>query len=226
MTGRQLDSRATVPRPSTRQVSVVIGTLVVGAGILAWLITIDPGDRTFLLATVLLAVTWTVGALLTGRPVAGHTASRLPRWAPAPVVRPALLGVVAGLVAIAVFVVGALIVVTIPSLGDLVRSVLQHRDAGLFGVVTLTLVAGASEELFFRGALYDVLRGRHPIVWSTVIYTLTTVATGNWMLVFAAAVLGAFTALLRYLTDGVLASVLTHCIWSAGMLLVLPLVLG
>ncbi|WP_353651147.1 type II CAAX endopeptidase family protein [Nakamurella sp. A5-74] len=211
-----------VPRPTTRQVTIVIATLIVGAGILAWLITIEPGDRTFLLATVLLAAVWTIGAFLTGRPKMGHPASRVPGR----IALPAVLGVVAGLSVIVVFVVGALIVTTIPSLRELVRSVLDHRNAGLFGVVTLTLVAGASEELFFRGALYDVLRGRHPIVFSTLIYTLTTVATGNWMLVFAALVLGALTGTLRYLTDGILASVLTHCIWSAGMLLALPAVLG
>ena len=57
---------------------------------------------------------------------------------------------------------------------------------------------------------------------STVIYTLTTVAGGNAMLVFAAAVLGTVVGLQRRAGGGVLAPILTHITWSSAMLFALP----
>jgi membrane protease YdiL (CAAX protease family) len=61
---------------------------------------------------------------------------------------------------------------------------------------------------------------------STAVYTLATVATGNVMLVFAAAVLGVLVGLQRRASGGVLAPILTHVTWSLGMLLVLPPIMG
>ena len=47
-------------------------------------------------------------------------------------------------------------------------------------------------------------------------------ATGNVMLVFAAAVLGVLVGLQRRVSGGVLAPMLTHVTWSLGMLFILP----
>jgi uncharacterized protein len=58
---------------------------------------------------------------------------------------------------------------------------------------------------------------------STVLYVLATVAGGNHVLVFAAAVLGAVVALERRASGGILAPILTHITWSLSMLFVLPL---
>ena len=49
---------------------------------------------------------------------------------------------------------------------------------------------------------------------STRIYALATVAGGNPVLVFAAAVLGAVVGLQRRAGGGVLAPILTHITWS------------
>ena len=83
---------------------------------------------------------------------------------------------------------------------------------------------GIAEEIFFRGALFAAIGVRHPVAISTVIYTLTTVATGNLMLVFSAALLGVLLGLQRRSSGGILGPILTHCTWSMTMLFVLPAV--
>jgi membrane protease YdiL (CAAX protease family) len=70
--------------------------------------------------------------------------------------------------------------------------------------------------------LYAAIGRRHPVAISTAIYALTTVATGNVMLVFAATVLGVLVGLQRRVSGGVLAPMLTHVTWSMGMLFILP----
>ncbi len=84
------------------------------------------------------------------------------------------------------------------------------------------MLNGVAEELFFRGALFAAIGRHRPVFWSTAIYTLTTVATGNVMLVFSALCLGLVVGLQRRVTGGVLAPIITHVTWSLGMLLILP----
>ena len=55
-----------------------------------------------------------------------------------------------------------------------------------------------------------------------VIYCLATVAGGNPVLVFAAAVLGTVVGWQRPAGGGVLAPILTHLTWSSAMLFALP----
>jgi hypothetical protein len=55
-----------------------------------------------------------------------------------------------------------------------------------------------------------------------VAYVVVTAASGNGMLVFAAAVMGTLFALERRVTRGILAPALTHVTWSALMLFLLP----
>ena len=90
----------------------------------------------------------------------------------------------------------------------------------------ITAVNGVAEELFFRGALYAAIGVRHAVAGSALLYTATTVASGNAMLVFAAAVLGLLVGLERRVTGGVLAPIITHVTWSLGMLFVLPPLMG
>jgi uncharacterized protein len=85
------------------------------------------------------------------------------------------------------------------------------------------VVSGIAEELFFRGAAYAAITV-HPVLWTTVAYTVATLATANVMLAFAAALLGLVVGLERRASGGILGPILTHCTWSLAMLLVLPLV--
>jgi membrane protease YdiL (CAAX protease family) len=98
-----------------------------------------------------------------------------------------------------------------------------HQVVGKLWIIFLiTLVNGIAEELFFRGALFAAIGVRHPVLISTIIYTLATVAGGKPVLVFAAAVLGTVVALQRRAGGGVLAPILTHITWSLSMLFALP----
>ena len=65
-------------------------------------------------------------------------------------------------------------------------------------------------------------RGYHPVGVTTVLYALSAVGSGIWLLVLAAAALGLVTALQRRGGSGVAAAVITHLTWSVGMLVLLP----
>lgn len=202
---------------------VAVATLVVGAGLLGWSLRLPPGDRTFYLATALLATCWVVGALLSGPLHLGYVR----RHAADELVRPWSAALILGLGVVALFAVGALVIRQLPPLREAVNSVLDHARFGSFAAVALiAVVNGLAEELFFRGALFAAIGRRAPVLISTAIYTLTTVAAGNAMLVFAAFVLGLLVALQRRVTGGLLAPMITHLTWSLGMLFLLPPILG
>ena len=90
-------------------------------------------------------------------------------------------------------------------------------------MLATTLLSGAAEEIFFRGAVYAAAaRTGRPVAVSTVVYALSTTATGNPALVLAASVLGTVFALQRRATGGIQAPLLTHLTWSALTLRFLP----
>jgi membrane protease YdiL (CAAX protease family) len=137
--------------------------------------------------------------------------------------RPVLTPVAIGLAAAAVFVLGALVVREIEPLRNFTENVLAHARYGSLPLVAVvTVLNGIAEETFFRGALFAALGNRHPVLASTAIYAVVTVASGNPMLVFAAATLGLVLGLQRRASGGILAPMLTHVTWSTAMLLVLP----
>ena len=87
----------------------------------------------------------------------------------------------------------------------------------------MAVANGVAEEIFFRGAVFAAATRHLPVVVSTLVYTATTVATGNLILVFAAIAVGLVLGLQRRATGGVLTPTITHVTWSLLMLLVLPL---
>ena len=197
---------------------VVAVTIVVGATLLGLSFSTEPGDPSF--------YPLTFGA----RRDLGRRQPRLRPAAPRPHrARAAGPGarssrpIVVGLLLAGVFVVGGLVTREIPVLAQFTNNVLGYAKAGSLWLVALvTLVNGVAEELFFRGALFAAIGRKNPVVISTLLYALATVAGGNPVLVFAAAILGLVTGLQRRAGGGVLAPVLTHVTWSMGMLLVLP----
>jgi uncharacterized protein len=212
-----LDDPGVPEEPSPRRRLVVLVTVLAGAVLLGFSLSAPPGAVSFYWYTAGAAVVWTVGGLLSGPLHLGYTpVDGVPR-------RPVVVPLAIGLVAAAVFLVGALIVREIPPLRDYVQGVLDHARAGSVVLVTLVTVGnGLAEEVFFRGALYAALGRWHPVPVSTVVYALVTVATGNPMLVFAAVTLGWVLALQRRASGGVLAPMLTHVTWSLAMLFGLP----
>lgn len=204
-------------RPQLRRRQWVAATFIVlGAALLAVSLRIEPGNPWFYPATFGLAAVWLVGAFASGPLHLG----RIPRRDQ--LVRPILTPVLLGLALGGVFVVGALVVRRIGPLASQVEAVLSHADEGALALVAvITVVNGVAEELFFRGAVYAAITTR-PVLWTTLVYAATTVATGSVMLVFAALVLGVVVGLERRASGGILAPALTHCTWSLTMLLALP----
>ena len=200
---------------------VVCVTIVVGAVLLALSLSRTPGDTAFYWLTLALAAAWTFGALLSGPLHLGCI-----RWRGRNR-RPVFTGITIGLLLGGAFVVGALVAREIGPVAERITRVLEYANHGsLLLVVAITLVNGFAEELFFRGALYPALGGFHPVVISTLLYTVATCASGNPMLGFAAVILGTVSAIERRATGGVLASVLTHVVWGLIMVLALPPMFG
>ncbi len=207
------------PRPFLVRRVVTAVFVVIGAGVLGWSLQIDAGNATFYLATAVLAGVWTVGAFASGPLYLGRIADRRREDQ---LRRPVVGAVALGLVLAGVFVLGALVVREIPFVAAPVRSVLDHANAGVTPVLlVITVGNGIAEELFFRGALYAAVP-RHPVAISTGAYVVATLATGNFMLAFAAVLLGVVVGLERRASGGVLAPILTHVTWSTIMLFALP----
>ena len=192
-------------------------TLVVGATLLGFSLNVQPDSPLFYPLTIALASTWVIGGFASGPLHLGRTNFR------GELRRPIIIPVLLGLVTAAVFILGALIVREIEPLRDSTENVLAFaRYQSLPLVALVTVMNGIAEEIFFRGALFAAIGTWHPVAISTIIYSLTTVATGNPMLVFAAVMLGVLLGLQRRSSGGILGPILTHCTWSLTMLLVLP----
>jgi CAAX protease family protein len=203
-------------------VSAVV--VLVGAGVLGYSLSIPPEDNVkFSLATLVLAGVWTVGAFASGPLHLGRVGrpAEPDLMAPRPVVQPLLIGALLA----ALFVVGAFIVREIPWLDEQVSKVLAHTGQGSALLLLIVTVSnGIAEELFFRGALYAAVK-RNQILWTTIAYTVATLATGNVMLGFAAILLGLVVGLQRRASGGILAPIITHLVWSVTMLYVLPAII-
>jgi membrane protease YdiL (CAAX protease family) len=197
---------------------IVVGvTIVVGATLLGLSFSVEPGDPTFYPLTFGLAAVWVIGSFASGPLHLGRILSR------GELRRPIIAPIVVGLLLAAVFIVGALVFRLIPPLAGLAEDVLGYARYGSIAIITaITLVNGIAEELFFRGALFAAIGVRHPVLISTLLYGLATVAGGNPVLVFAALVLGLVVGLQRRAGGGVLAPILTHITWSMTMLFALP----
>jgi membrane protease YdiL (CAAX protease family) len=201
---------------------VVVVTLVVGAGILTWALRIEPGDPTFYVATIGLAVVWALGAFLSGPLHLGRANTRDGRGSSRAVVQSLALGALL----LGIFMLGAVVVARIPVLREPVQELLDHARFGSLALVAaITAVNGIAEELYFRGAMYAAVGRRHAVAVTTVVYALVTATSGIPLLVLAGALVGLVVAFQRRVTGGILGPTITHLTWSLGMLFLLPPVL-
>jgi hypothetical protein len=208
-------------REFRRRRVVVAIALVAGSILLGLSLATKPGDTAFYPLTIAVAIVWLIGGFASGPLHLGYLPFR------ARLRRPVVTPIAIGLVAAAVFVAGALVIRQIEPLRAFVQHVLDHANQGNLALIFfVTVLNGAAEEVFFRGALFAAVGRKHPIPISTAIYALVTVATGNPMLVFAALVMGALFGLQRRASGGILASMLTHLTWSTIMLFALPPLIG
>ena len=176
-----------------RQRVVLAATVVLGAVVTAWALRIEPGDPLFYWGTLAMAVVWLGGAALAG----SVRASILGEGGG----RAVRQGLALGGLLLGLFLFGAFVIAGIP--------------------VLLRPVNGLAEEIFFRGALFEVVR-RHAVLVTTGIYAAVTVVGGVPLLVLAGLLLGLATGRQREVTGGIVAPVVTHLVWSLGMLLLLP----
>lgn len=210
------------PEELVRRRWVSASTLALGTFVLAWALRVPPGDPVFYLATLALAATWTVGALLSGRLYLGAARTRSGKQTGLSIVQSLSLGTLL----LVVFLAGGALVARDPFLRGPVDALLDHARYGSLAVVALlTAINAIAEEIFFRGALYAAVGGNQAVVATAAVYTFAILPTGIPLLVFAAAVLGVVVGLQRRVTGGVLGPIITHLTWVMGMLFLLPQVL-
>ena len=204
-----------------RRIIVAI-ILVAGVASLSLALKEHPGEPAFYWWSLALSGVWAVGAFASGPLHLGGA-----RWRGRNQ-RPVVSGSTIGLLLGGIFLLGGLIVREIPAVADLISRLLRYTDQGSWRLtLAVALLAAIGEELFYRGALYTALGRHHPLLISTVIYAIATLASSqNPMLAFAAIILGTVCALERRATGGVLASILTHFVWTLVVLLGLPPLFG
>jgi uncharacterized protein len=204
-----------------RRIIVAI-ILVAGVASLSLALKEHPGEPAFYWWSLALSGVWAVGAFASGPLHLGGA-----RWRGRNQ-RPVVSGSTIGLLLGGIFLLGGLIVREIPAVADLISRLLRYTDQGSWRLtLAVALLAAIGEELFYRGALYTALGRHHPLLISTVIYAIATLASSqNPMLAFAAIILGTVCALERRATGGVLASILTHFVWTLVVLLGLPQMFG
>ncbi|MEB3050838.1 type II CAAX endopeptidase family protein [Mycolicibacter sp. MYC123] len=210
------------PRAVVRRRRIVVAVVVVlGAAVLAFMHTKNPGDAAFYWLSLALAAIWSVGAAVAGPLHLGAVRFRGRNE------RPVFTGTGVGLALGAVFLLGGLAVQQIPSLAADVTAILDYTGQVSWRLVVLIAIVNAvAEEMFFRGALFSAFGRRYPLVLSTLLYVAAMMAAGNLMIGVAALVLGTVCAVERRATGGVLAPVLTHLVWGLVMVLALPAVFG
>jgi membrane protease YdiL (CAAX protease family) len=201
-----------------RRRRVTAGVSVAGAGLLGVSLSQKPDSRSFYALTLGVAGTWVAGGLASGPLHLGWV--QTPR---ATLRRPLLTPVIAGAGAFGLFYGAALVARRIPPMDAAISRVLRYAHQGNPALVlTTTLANGVAEEVFFRGALYAAAGVEHPVLKSSAVYTLATVATRNPALVLASVPMGLLFALQRRVTGGIQAPALTHLTWSVLMLRYLP----
>jgi membrane protease YdiL (CAAX protease family) len=209
------------PAVVLRRRIVVAAVLVIGAVLLGYSLSREPGDNSFFWLTLVLAAVWAVGSLVSGPLHLGRLQFRGRNQ------RPVITGILVGVLVACAFLLGGLGARQIPGVAEYAVRVLEFTNQGAFPLVVLvTVLNGAAEELYFRGALYTALGKTHPAVISTLVYIAVILATGNPLLAFGAIVLGIVCVYERRITGGVLAPMLTHFFWGLIMVLALPAVFG
>lgn len=141
------------------------------------------------------------------------------------------LGILSGLALALVFFLGALVVARIPFLAEPATELLATPEkGGLAPTLAVLVLNGVGEELVYRDMVPRQLSllgmSINAQAWySTLLYTLITVAMGVPLLLVGAFLLGALAFVLAARTGRCLAPIAAHLTWSTSMALVLPLLL-
>jgi len=102
----------------------------------------------------------------------------------------------------------------------------QSNDESLPVALAWVIVILSAEELLWRGAWIEALSARFgPLTagaLSVVIYALTQLASGSFIVCLLALCCGAIWTLLRHYTGSLVAPLLSHMIWTPTVILLVP----
>jgi uncharacterized protein len=91
----------------------------------------------------------------------------------------------------------------------------------------LIFVIGPGEEIFWRGFVLHNFRAAHSPILSlaaaSAIYAAVHIASGNWLLIMAAAICGLFWGGLYLWRGSLLLNIVSHIVWDVAVFLILPL---
>lgn len=140
-----------------------------------------------------------------------------------------LLGLAGAAVLYLVFFLGNLLLRALFSgAGAGVSAVYQLGEGAAPGRVALLLVViGVAEEIFWRGFVLRRLLARHrelaALLLATAAYTAVHLASGNPVLLLAAAVCGGFWGLMYLWRRSLLACLVSHVAWDIAVFVLWPL---
>jgi membrane protease YdiL (CAAX protease family) len=143
--------------------------------------------------------------------------------------RKAVLGVLSAAVLFGVFHLGGILVRRFLPMGGEGIGAVYALKAGVPAVrigLLLLFVIGPGEELFWRGHLQRTWQkklGNAALPSAVAVYTAVHVASGNPVLVLAAAVCGLFWGVLYQRSGSVLLVAVSHTIWDLAVFLLFPL---
>jgi membrane protease YdiL (CAAX protease family) len=121
------------------------------------------------------------------------------------------------------FLGGAALFLHVGWLADEIGSLTGRAEqTSVMATWVFAVIAGSAEEAVFRGSAYTWLRGRWPVVTSTLVYAAAMAVTGQIALVLAALGVGLACALARALTGSLAAPMIVHAVWTTSMLAALP----
>lgn len=165
------------------------------------------------------AATWFVGGLFIRRHVPENSV------APMPLRKSIKLAIVVTLFLNVVLLGGAWILSQLPVFAGYVLSASSTAQTISLGLtLVIALITGWGEEVFFRGAL-PRLFPRNPELWSVVLYTLSTLVTGNLALVIAAPMLAVTGHWLVRRTGRLSAALILHTGFSLIVVGLTPLLI-
>lgn len=165
------------------------------------------------------ALAWTAGGLIITRLVPADTPAETAR-------RSRRTVVLVGLVLAGSSLIGGVVLASLPLTAQWVAGPVSAGQDGRAGVLGAALLAGAAEEVFFRGALPRLFSGRARWVVPTTLYAAVTLFTGSTALVAMALILGPVAMWAREVTRSLVAPLFIHALWTVTMVGLLPVLLG
>ena len=144
--------------------------------------------------------------------------------------RKIVLGALSAAALYGVFYLGGIIVRRMLPMGGEGIGAVYALKAGVPAVriaLLLLLVIGPGEELFWRGYLQrswqKKLGGASALPLAVAVYTAVHVASGNPVLVLAAAVCGLYWGVIYQRSGSVLLVAVSHTLWDLAVFLLFPL---